>query len=579
MVEETVTMEGHLIDSDILRKAFARIVEGGGDFEILEFKVGKTNDDPSFLRMSIKAEAPDAVDRILEDLSYLGATAEGPAGRGHGKKRAAKALVENVRFAPAEADGILPDDFYSTTNFDTFVRVDGKWVAAVDQKMDCALVLRDGAPTCVKQGQVRAGEMVALRGAGHPRASPRAQPRLLGVRVHVERRLRGDEQGHRHRGQRARDAPDAGRGREDRGGGRPRHRPFRGGRGPGPPGARRLGGRAADRQRVRDPRPREGDPQDEPRGVPDERPCHRRAAAGITSGRSTRSTARAGSGPRWSPGSSPSGVMYEVVKKGIPFVLAGSIRDDGPLKDVITDTLAAQKAYVDALRGAGMCLMLASALHSIAVGNLLPARVRTVCVDMAESVPVKLSNRGTMQAVGLVTDVGFFLERLESELASLACVAAPGRCSVSRPSPPPRREFLRSLGAAALVLPLESRARPSGLARRAALAPRHLRRDPRLFGRRPRAPRRLHLRRRHQVGRHLHRFRRPLRLQQRLHRRVPAGRGRRGAPLDQPRVRQPRHRQRQHRPLRADLPHAARLRADRARLQARRRGLGPARAA
>jgi hypothetical protein len=125
--------------------------------------------------------------------------------------------------------------------------------------------------------------------------------------------------------------------------------------------------------------------------------------------------------------------MYEVVKKGIPFVLAGSIRDDGPLKDVVTDVLAAQAAYVDALRGAGMCLMLASALHSIAVGNLLPARVRTVCVDMAESVPVKLSNRGTMQAVGLVTDVGFFLERLESEVKSLGAPAprpsepAPGR--------------------------------------------------------------------------------------------------------------------------------------------------------
>jgi lysine-ketoglutarate reductase/saccharopine dehydrogenase-like protein (TIGR00300 family) len=112
-----------------------------------------------------------------------------------------------------------------------------------------------------------------------------------------------------------------------------------------------------------------------------------------------------------------SGVMYEVVKKGIPFVLAGSIRDDGPLKDVVTDVVQAQKAYVEALRGAGMCLMLASALHSIAVGNLLPARVRTVCVDMTESVPVKLSNRGTMQAIGLVTDVGFFLERLEAELA------------------------------------------------------------------------------------------------------------------------------------------------------------------
>ena len=110
--------------------------------------------------------------------------------------------------------------------------------------------------------------------------------------------------------------------------------------------------------------------------------------------------------------------MYEAVKKGIRFVLAGSIRDDGPLKDTLTDMIVAQKAYVEALQGAGMCVMLATALHSIAVGNLLPARVRTVCVDMTESVPVKLSNRGTLQAIGLVTDVGFFLERLEAELSA-----------------------------------------------------------------------------------------------------------------------------------------------------------------
>jgi lysine-ketoglutarate reductase/saccharopine dehydrogenase-like protein (TIGR00300 family) len=112
-----------------------------------------------------------------------------------------------------------------------------------------------------------------------------------------------------------------------------------------------------------------------------------------------------------------SGVMYELVTQDVPFVLAGSIRDDGPLRDVITDTKEAQYAYMEALEGVGLCLMLASALHAIAVGNLLPARVRTVCVDMTESVPVKLSNRGTMQAVGLVTDVGYFLERLERALA------------------------------------------------------------------------------------------------------------------------------------------------------------------
>jgi len=124
-----------------------------------------------------------------------------------------------------------------------------------------------------------------------------------------------------------------------------------------------------------------------------------------------------------------SGVMYEAVKRGIPFVLAGSIRDDGPLNDVITDIRDAQMAYAKALEGAGVCLMLASALHAIAVGNLLPVAVRTVCVDMTESVPVKLGNRGTMQAIGLVTDVGYFLERLDAELSGSSTTLPPQKRS------------------------------------------------------------------------------------------------------------------------------------------------------
>src|SRR5436190_5836986 len=146
MVHETVTMEGHLIDSDILRRVFNHVVEEGGGFEVLEFRVGTTNQKPSFARLSVTAPAPEILDRILERLNYLGASAE----------------VADARFAPAEADGILPDDYYSTTNFDTFVRVDGKWQAAADQKMDSALVLPGGAPRCVKQGQERRGVKVAM---------------------------------------------------------------------------------------------------------------------------------------------------------------------------------------------------------------------------------------------------------------------------------------------------------------------------------------------------------------------------------------------------------------------------------
>ena len=104
--------------------------------------------------------------------------------------------------------------------------------------------------------------------------------------------------------------------------------------------------------------------------------------------------------------------MYECVKCSVPFVLAGSLRDDGPLPDTITDMTAAQDAYAEQLRGAGLVLSLGSMLHSIAVGNMLPAWVKVVCVDINPAVATKVSDRGTGQAVGVVTDVGLFLDLL-----------------------------------------------------------------------------------------------------------------------------------------------------------------------
>ena len=111
-----------------------------------------------------------------------------------------------------------------------------------------------------------------------------------------------------------------------------------------------------------------------------------------------------------------SGLMYECVKRGIRTVLAGSIRDDGPLVDVVTDCVEAQREYIDALDGVAVVLMLASTLHSIAVGNVLKSSVKTVCVDINEATPLKLGNRGSKQAIGIVTDVSFFLNVLAAEL-------------------------------------------------------------------------------------------------------------------------------------------------------------------
>jgi lysine-ketoglutarate reductase/saccharopine dehydrogenase-like protein (TIGR00300 family) len=400
MVHETITLEGHLIDSDIMRRVFDRVVEEGGEFEVQEFRVGRTNEQPSFARVEIRASEPAALDRILEAVRYLGAVTE----------------VGDCAFAPAERDGILPDEFYSTTNFDTFVRIDGRWVEARDQKMDSALVLREGVPRCVKQSQVKKGEAVALRGPGI-RVRPLERSRDYALFGFMSNDV----------------SAEVNKGIVIRAAAREMRRVRAAGEKivvvPGP-AVVHSGGETALAALVR-----EGWVDVILTGnafaVHDMEKAIVGTSLGVCqmSGRAVEGGSRnhlfainavnraGGVRQAVEKGLVRSGVMYEAVTKGVSFVLAGSIRDDGPLSDVVTDTVQAQRAYLDALKGAGCCLMLASALHSIAVGNLLPARVRTICVDMAESVPVKLGNRGSMQAIGLVTDVGFFLERLADELS------------------------------------------------------------------------------------------------------------------------------------------------------------------
>jgi lysine-ketoglutarate reductase/saccharopine dehydrogenase-like protein (TIGR00300 family) len=110
------------------------------------------------------------------------------------------------------------------------------------------------------------------------------------------------------------------------------------------------------------------------------------------------------------------GVMHACVRRAVPFVLGGSIRDDGPLPDVISDTVAAADAMRAQLGGVEVALMLASTLHAIATGNCLPAGVETFCVDINQAVVTKLADRGSHQALGIVTDVGPFVRQLTDEL-------------------------------------------------------------------------------------------------------------------------------------------------------------------
>lgn len=400
MVRETVTLEGHIIDSDVLRRVMDRVVAEGARFEIEEFRVGRTNEETSFARLAIAHDDPERLDRVLEALAYLGATSQ----------------VKDAVFAPAEGEGILPDEFYSTTNLATVVRVGGRWEPVDGQRMDCAVVRRGGRLVALKQRGVRAGEPVLLRGAG-VRVRPLERARKTDgfafmsneVSMEANKPLAIAAAARALRATRAE------------------------GRGivvvPGP-AVVHSGGDGALVRLIR------GGWIDallsgNAFAVHDLEKALLHTSLGVCqmSGRAVEGGSRnhlwainavnraGGIRPAVAAGLVRSGVMHEVVQRGVPYVLAGSIRDDGPLVDVLCDVRAAQEAYLAALEGAGACLLLASALHAIAVGNLLPADVRTVCVDMSEALPVKLGNRGTTQAIGLVTDVGYFLERLERELA------------------------------------------------------------------------------------------------------------------------------------------------------------------
>jgi lysine-ketoglutarate reductase/saccharopine dehydrogenase-like protein (TIGR00300 family) len=124
-----------------------------------------------------------------------------------------------------------------------------------------------------------------------------------------------------------------------------------------------------------------------------------------------------GIGPAVAAGILPSGVMVECVRAGVDYVLAGSVRDDGPIVDTVTDIVEAQDRYTAALDGVGMAIVLSTMLHGIGVGNMLPAWVPVVCVDINPAVVTKLADRGSSQTIGVVTDVGLFLHQLAGQLA------------------------------------------------------------------------------------------------------------------------------------------------------------------
>jgi lysine-ketoglutarate reductase/saccharopine dehydrogenase-like protein (TIGR00300 family) len=388
----------------ILPRALDTILDLEGEFEILEFRVGKKKHDYSYARMIVFGRDESHLEKILKELHKLGARLP---------------EVEEVELQPAPGDRVLPDNFYVTTNHPTFVRYRGKWLNVEDIGMDRVIAIRNERAVCISIGEVRKGDMIVVGEKG-VRVLPPERPRkstyfeFMGGRVSTERPTEQmieaiAEEIIRLKREGGKIAVVAG------------------------PAVNHTGARDFLAALIR-----EGyidlllsgnalavhDMEisifgtslgmDVKTGIP--------VPGGNRHHLYTISKVIAAGGIKQAVenGIVRDGIMYECVKRGVPFILAGSIRDDGPLPEVITDVMEAKKEMKKALRDIDMVIMLATMLHSIAVGNLLPSTVKTICVDSNPATVTKLVDRGTQQAIGVVTDVGLFLPSLYYKIKSLS---------------------------------------------------------------------------------------------------------------------------------------------------------------
>ena len=400
-VSELVETEGHLIDSRLMTEIFDAVVKQGASFEVVEFAIGRTNDDFSRLQMRVTAPNAAVMQDLLEELLTFGCRTAGEV----------DAIVQ-----PAPSDGCAPDDFYSTSNHHTWIRHGGRWLQVERQRMDAAVVIDRGRAVCRKLRDLRAGDGVVCS--------------IEGIRVVPEFRERdrhgfafmsGGISSERH--------VETGVGRiadmirdVKRAGGRIA---FVVGPVVVHTGAAGyfcdlvrggyvdvlLAGNALAVHDIEGALYGTSLGVSLQTGVPVEggHRHHMRAINAIRRAGGIKAAVDSGL--------LTSGVMYECVRHGVPFVLAGSIRDDGPLPDTIMDLVVAQDRYADALADVKIAVVLSTMLHGIGVGNMLPSWVKVVCVDINPSVVTKLVDRGSAQTIGLVTDTGLFVHQLALKLS------------------------------------------------------------------------------------------------------------------------------------------------------------------
>jgi lysine-ketoglutarate reductase/saccharopine dehydrogenase-like protein (TIGR00300 family) len=402
-VSRTVELHGHIIDSGMMQRCFGLVMDMGGNFEVEEFDVGRRKDEESYCRMRVIAEDESALTSIVHELHQNGANLSDPV---------------DASLEPAPRDRCVPLDFYSTTNHPTQIRHDGEWLAVEDIEMDCAIVVDpDGSRARTKVlNAVEEGDLVVTGEAGI-RVEPPERPRDAsgpfgfmqgGVSSErpseslIEQVAEAVEETHAAGGN---VLVVAGPALIHAGAGAALARLVRAGyvdalsTGNGfavHDLERNLYGTSLGMDMETMEHPRKG---------------HKHHIYTISQ------VVRAGGiAEAVEDGVVDGGVMYECVVNDVPYVLAGSIRDDGPLPDTITDVVEAQNAIREQAHDADLVLMLSTLLHSVAVGNCLPSTTRTVCVDIDPATVTQLLDRGSSQAIGMVTDIGTFVPTLAEKV-------------------------------------------------------------------------------------------------------------------------------------------------------------------
>jgi lysine-ketoglutarate reductase/saccharopine dehydrogenase-like protein (TIGR00300 family) len=403
-----IELRGHILDSGVFGRVLELIMDHDqARYTIDNFNVGKTATEPSTARLRIEAENAEALEDLLDKLRDIGAIV---------------ADDTDAVSRPAPRDGVLPDDFYATTNLETEVRVDGRWLPVALPEMDCAIALEGDSARTVAPSDVRAGEAIVVGHSG-VRVQALQRPRRKQVFEFMSSAVSSEKPKESLVAEIARElvATRAAGKRVALVGG---------------PAIVHTGAGKYLERLIRD------DFVDalfagNALAVHDIESQFFGTSLGVDLADAfpveeghvhhlrtvNRIRAAGGIGPAIAAGMLRGGIMYEAYRKGIPVVLAGSIRDDGPLPDVITDVVDAQRAMRRHVPEIGMALMVCTLLHSIAVGNLLPSSCKVICVDINPASVTKLTDRGSTQTIGLVMDAASFLRELSEALTHVAGLA------------------------------------------------------------------------------------------------------------------------------------------------------------